>query len=130
MPAKPLVTSGANSFVNRSTIAFRESRTATRITASGGVSINSWEIADKTEVSEKVGPIREKAKAGAAVQAIEAIRDVTRRLIEEGPTDDEIRRAVRVPGQLVQGLPPGPNHDVLTAVLERLEVPAPARIAG
>jgi flagellar biosynthesis protein FlhG len=44
--------------------------------------------------------------------------------------DDEIRRAVRVPGQLVQGLPPGPNHDVLTAVLERLEVPAPARIAG
>lgn len=44
--------------------------------------------------------------------------------------DDDIRRAVRVPGQLVQGLPPGPNHDVLSGILERLEIPAPARVAG
>ncbi len=44
--------------------------------------------------------------------------------------DDDIRRAVRVPGHLVQGLPPGPNHDVLTTALDRLEVPSPARVAG
>jgi flagellar biosynthesis protein FlhG len=41
--------------------------------------------------------------------------------------DEEIRRAVRVPGQLGQGLSPGPNHDALTTVLERLDVPAPVR---
>ena len=34
-----------------------------------------------------------RTKAGSTVEAIEAIRDVTRRLVEEGPTDDEIRRA-------------------------------------
>jgi len=34
-----------------------------------------------------------RTKPGSTVQAIEAIRDVTRRLIDEGPTDDEIRRA-------------------------------------
>ena len=44
--------------------------------------------------------------------------------------DDDIRRAVRVPGHLVRGLPPGPNHDVLTTALDRLEVPLPARVAG
>jgi len=43
--------------------------------------------------------------------------------------DDEIRHAVRVPGQLARGLAPGPNYDALTTVLERLEVPVPARIA-
>src|SRR5437660_3269017 len=36
VPGKPLVTSGANSFVNRSTAALWESRTATRSTTSGG----------------------------------------------------------------------------------------------
>jgi Protein of unknown function (DUF1598) len=38
------------------------------ITASGGVSINSWEVADKSEVLPTVGATREKAKpvAGAA----------------------------------------------------------------
>jgi zinc protease len=34
-----------------------------------------------------------RTKAGSTVQAIEAIRDVTRRLVDEGPTDDEIRKA-------------------------------------
>jgi len=34
-----------------------------------------------------------RTKAGSTVQAIEAIRDVTRRLVEEGPTEDEIRQA-------------------------------------
>jgi flagellar biosynthesis protein FlhG len=43
--------------------------------------------------------------------------------------DDEIRRAVRAPGTLAAGLGPGPNSDLLTTVLERLELPAPARIA-
>lgn len=43
--------------------------------------------------------------------------------------DEEIRRAVRLPGQLAQGLGPGRNHDVLTTVLERLELPVPARMA-
>ncbi|MFN8651599.1 MAG: AAA family ATPase [Gemmatimonadales bacterium] len=43
--------------------------------------------------------------------------------------DDDIRRAVRAPGRLATGLGPGPNSDLLTTVLERLEVPAPARIA-
>ena len=43
--------------------------------------------------------------------------------------DDEIRRAVRAPGTLATGLGPGPNSDLLTTVLERLELPAPARIA-
>jgi flagellar biosynthesis protein FlhG len=43
--------------------------------------------------------------------------------------DDHVRRAVRVPGELGRGLPPGPNYDMLTTVLERLEVPAPARMA-
>lgn len=43
--------------------------------------------------------------------------------------DDEIRRAVRAPGRLATGLGPGPNSDLLTTVLERLEVPAPARMA-
>jgi hypothetical protein len=35
------------------------------ITASGGVSINSWEAADKVEVLPAVGATREKAKAVA-----------------------------------------------------------------
>jgi hypothetical protein len=35
------------------------------ITASGGVSINSWEVADKTVIVPTVGEVREKAKAGA-----------------------------------------------------------------
>lgn len=43
--------------------------------------------------------------------------------------DDEIRRAVRAPGRVATGLGPGPNSDLLTTVLERLEVPAPARTA-
>jgi flagellar biosynthesis protein FlhG len=42
--------------------------------------------------------------------------------------DDEIRRAVRVPGALARGLPPGANYDALTTVLERLDMPAPARM--
>jgi len=44
--------------------------------------------------------------------------------------DDGIRQAVRTPGQLTRGLPAGPNHDELTAILERLEMLAPERIAG
>jgi hypothetical protein len=36
------------------------------ITASGGVSINSWEAADKTEVNPAVGATREKAKPVAS----------------------------------------------------------------
>jgi flagellar biosynthesis protein FlhG len=43
--------------------------------------------------------------------------------------DDEIRRAVRAPGRLASGLGPGPNSDLLTTVLERLDLPAPARMA-
>ena len=43
--------------------------------------------------------------------------------------DEEIRRAVRMPGRLAQGLGPGLNHDVLTTVLDRLDLPAPARAA-
>lgn len=43
--------------------------------------------------------------------------------------DEEIRRAVRAPGRLATGLGPGPNSDLLTTVLERLELPAPARMA-
>jgi flagellar biosynthesis protein FlhG len=43
--------------------------------------------------------------------------------------DEEIRRAVRAPGRLANGLGAGPNSDLLTAVLERLEVPSPARMA-
>lgn len=39
------------------------------ITASGGVSINSWEVADKTEVVPAVGEVREKAKATSAGEA-------------------------------------------------------------
>ena len=35
------------------------------ITASGGVSINSWEVADKTEVVPAVGEVREKAKSAS-----------------------------------------------------------------
>jgi len=42
--------------------------------------------------------------------------------------DDEIRRAVRAPGRLATGLGPGPNSDLLTGVLERLELPAVARM--
>ncbi len=41
--------------------------------------------------------------------------------------DESIRRAVRVPGDLTRGLRPGPNDDALSAVLERLGIPAPAR---
>lgn len=41
--------------------------------------------------------------------------------------DDDIRRAVRAPGRVATGLGPGPNSDLLTSVLERLELPAPAR---
>jgi hypothetical protein len=36
------------------------------ITASGGVSINSWEVADKTQVVPAVGEVREKAKSASA----------------------------------------------------------------
>jgi len=43
--------------------------------------------------------------------------------------DHEIKRAVRAPGRLATGLGPGPNSDLLSAVLERLELPAPARMA-
>ncbi len=44
--------------------------------------------------------------------------------------DDHIRQAVRLPGQLARGLPQGRNHDALATVLERLDVPAPARAVG
>ncbi|HTS87711.1 MAG TPA: P-loop NTPase [Gemmatimonadales bacterium] len=44
--------------------------------------------------------------------------------------DERVRRAVRTPGELARGLPPGPNHDVLTSVLERLSIPAAERMAG
>jgi flagellar biosynthesis protein FlhG len=43
--------------------------------------------------------------------------------------DDEIRRAVRAPGRLATGLGPCPNNDLLTSVLERLDLPTPARMA-
>lgn len=43
--------------------------------------------------------------------------------------DEEIRRAVRAPGRLAAGLGPGPNTDLLTTILERLELPATARTA-
>ncbi len=43
--------------------------------------------------------------------------------------DDDIRRAVRAPGRVANGLGPGPNSELLTTVLERLEVPVPARTA-
>jgi flagellar biosynthesis protein FlhG len=41
--------------------------------------------------------------------------------------DEDIRRAVRAPGRLAEGLSPGPNSDLLTAVLERLELQATVR---
>ena len=44
--------------------------------------------------------------------------------------DEHIRRAVRTPGLLLQGLQAGPNHDVLSAAVERLDLPAPARLVG
>jgi flagellar biosynthesis protein FlhG len=43
--------------------------------------------------------------------------------------DDEIRRAVRAPGRLATSLGPGPTSDLMTAVLERLALPTPARLA-
>jgi hypothetical protein len=43
------------------------------ITASGGVSINSWEVADKSEVIQAVGETREKAKAPALAGAGEGL---------------------------------------------------------
>lgn len=43
------------------------------ITASGGVSINSWEAADKSEVRAAVGATREKAKAPASAGAGEGL---------------------------------------------------------
>jgi flagellar biosynthesis protein FlhG len=69
-------------------------------------------------------------------QAFERLITATRRFLQRDLRflgalweDEAIRRAVRVPGQLCQGLPPGPNHDAFTTVLERLELPVPARIA-
>lgn len=44
--------------------------------------------------------------------------------------DEAIRRAVRTPGLLLQGLGAGPNHDVLSAAVERLDLPAPARLVS
>ncbi len=41
--------------------------------------------------------------------------------------DDAIRHAVRLPGRLASGLEPGPNHDRITQVLERLDLPLAAR---
>lgn len=41
--------------------------------------------------------------------------------------DEGIRRAVRSPGRLAEGLGPGPNSDLLTSILERLELQATAR---
>jgi flagellar biosynthesis protein FlhG len=67
-------------------------------------------------------------------QAFERLATAAERFLQRGlrylgalQEDEAIRRAVRVPGQLGHGLPPGPNYDVLTTVLERLDVPAPAR---
>jgi flagellar biosynthesis protein FlhG len=42
--------------------------------------------------------------------------------------DRLIRRAVRAPGRLATGLGPGPNSDLLTSVIERLQLPAPVRM--
>jgi flagellar biosynthesis protein FlhG len=41
--------------------------------------------------------------------------------------DEDIRRAVRAPGRLAAGLGPGPNSDLLTSILERLELQTTAR---
>lgn len=41
--------------------------------------------------------------------------------------DDAIRHAVRLPGRLARGLDAGPNHDSLTQVLERLDLPLAVR---
>ncbi len=69
-------------------------------------------------------------------QAFERLSTAAERFLHRGVRylgalweDDEIRRAVRAPGRLATGLGPGPNSDLLTTVLERLELPAPARIA-
>lgn len=43
------------------------------ITASGGVSINSWEAADKSEIRAAVGETREKSKPSAAASAGEGL---------------------------------------------------------
>ena len=70
------------------------------------------------------------------VEAFERLATAAERFLRRGLRylgglweDEEIRRAVRVPGRLGRGLPPGPNYDMLTTVLERLDVPAPARMA-
>lgn len=42
--------------------------------------------------------------------------------------DEAIRRAVRTPGLLARGLEAGRNHEVFTAVTERLDLPVPARM--
>ncbi len=67
-------------------------------------------------------------------QAFERLSTAAERFLQRGLRylgalweDEEIRRAVRVPGRLASGLGPGPNTDVLTAVLERLELPVPVR---
>lgn len=70
-------------------------------------------------------------------QAFERLSTAAERFLQRGlrylgalQEDEAIRRAVRSPGQLVRGLPSGPNSDVLTAVCERLDLPAPARLIG
>jgi flagellar biosynthesis protein FlhG len=69
-------------------------------------------------------------------QAFERLATAAERFLHRGIRylgalweDDEIRRAVRAPGRLATGLGPCPNYDLLTSVLERLDLPAPARMA-
>ena len=76
------------------------------------------------------------SEPGEGTQTFERLATAAERFLHRGlrylgalQEDEEIRHAVRVPGRLGRGLAPGPNHDALTTVLERLEVPAPARIA-
>ena len=76
------------------------------------------------------------ADAREGPQAFERLATAAERFLHRGLRylgalweDDEIRRAVRTPGRLATGLGPGPNSDLLTTVLERLDLPAPARTA-
>jgi predicted Zn-dependent peptidase len=46
-----------------------------------------------TDSDKGLFAVQGRTRAGATAQAIEAIREVTRRLVEEGPTEEEIRAA-------------------------------------
>ncbi len=70
-------------------------------------------------------------------EAYERLATATERFLHRGLRylgalweDDDIRRAVRTPGRLASGLGPGPNFDLLTTVVERLDLPTPARMGS